>query len=137
MKHNFKSFFFVILAANSWEIFAADDYSHMYSCDLNIGARVGKLTDEGLKFQIRVIKSGDKEPQAFMLGNNGPTELLITDFSHKILRFQEKTPLGNIITTHINVETGQSVMSRNTFIIGRLAASQYIGTCTVDKDEVK
>ncbi len=71
----------------------------------------------------------DRETEkAYMIGNNGSVEVELVVNAGDGLTFIETTVSGNVMTTTI-IETGESVHSRNSILLGELIPSQYYGTC--------
>ena len=78
-------------------------------------------------FVLRFLMDGETG-KAYMMGNNGSTEVEMILNSGEAWTFVEMTDTGNVMTTTVTV-SGDSVHSRNSVLFGELVPSQYYGTC--------
>mgnify|MGYP003385600330 CR=1 FL=1 len=71
-----------------------------------------------------------QDGKAFITGNLGsePVTPIIGDST---ATFIEVTNTKNVMSTSITIDTGESVHSRHTVMVGQLYPSQYYGTCKI------
>ena len=73
-----------------------------------------------------LVDNADKK--AYVLGNNGSSEVAALRGPMGNVSFVELTDAGNVISTTI-MSDGTSVHSRNSVVFSDLVASQYYGKC--------
>jgi hypothetical protein len=84
---------------------------------------------ESKPFELRFV-SDPKTKKAYMLGNNGSSEVTLIGNSGGGVTFIEVTDSGNVMVTTI-ASSGEAVHSRNGIISGELIPSQYYGKCKI------
>ena len=67
--------------------------------------------------------------KAYMMANNGASEVIVIPNDDAAVSFIEVTKSGNVMTTTIT-DKGRAVHSRNSVMRGDLNPSQYLGTCS-------
>lgn len=82
------------------------------------------------KFALQFVLDSE-ENKAYIIGNNGSAEVRIVMNLSDVITFMEITPIGNIMTTTILYNNGNSVHSRHTEIFGKIVPSQYYGKCKI------
>ena len=70
----------------------------------------------------------DETSKAYLIGNNGSSEVQVVSITPGGFSLVEITAVGNVMTTTI-AESGRSVHSRNSVLYGELIPSQYYGEC--------
>jgi hypothetical protein len=81
------------------------------------------------QFKLIFIIDSAKET-AYMIGNQGSTDVTLFHSGEGGISFVEVTPAGNIMTTTIDSK-GTSVHSRNTVFGSEIVPSQYYGECVL------
>lgn len=100
-----------------------------FTCNFPLTGSPSGVKKESKLFELRFV-SDDQTKKAYLLGNNGSSE--VTPFGNQGsgITFVEVTDSGNVMVTTITA-SGEAVHSRNGIISGKLIPSQYYGTCTV------
>ena len=100
-----------------------------FTCNFPLSASSSGVKKESKPFELRFV-SDDQTKKAYLIGNNGSSE--VTPFGNQGggITFVEVTGTGNVIVTAIT-SIGDAVHSRNGIISGKLIPSQYYGKCTI------
>lgn len=100
-----------------------------FSCNFPLSASSSGVKKESKPFELRFV-SDDQTKKAYLIGNNGSSE--VTPFRNHGggITFVEVTDSGNVMVTAITT-SGEAVHSRNGIISGTLIPSQYYGKCTI------
>lgn len=100
-----------------------------FTCKFPLAASPSGVKNEPKLFELRFV-SDDQTKKAYLLGNNGSSEVTPIGNQGGGITFVEVTDSGNVMVTAITA-SGEAVHSRNGIISGRLIPSQYYGKCTV------
>ena len=100
-----------------------------FTCNFPLAASPAGVKKESKLFELRFV-SDDQTKKAYLLGNNGSSEVTPIGNQGGGITFLEVTDSGNVMVTTITA-SGEAVHSRNGIISGKLIPSQYYGKCTV------
>ena len=96
-------------------------------CDYKVAATTDGLQLIEESFVLTFL-TDDETSKSYLIGNNGSEEVQVIENSYSAWTFVEITNSGNVMTTTVT-ESGDSVHSRNSVILGDLVPSQYYGKC--------
>ncbi len=99
-----------------------------YSCDYPIYSDEKGSHRVKDKFALTFLVD-DSNNKSYMLGNNGSTEIHMSN-SLDHIAFLEVTATGNFMTTAIDMNMN-TVHSRNSVMLGGIIPSQYYGKCEI------
>ena len=100
-----------------------------FTCNFPFAASPSGVKKESKPFELRFV-SDTETKKAYLLGNNGSSEVTSIGNQGGGVTFVEVTDSGNVMVTAITA-SGEAVHSRNGIISGILIPSQYYGKCIV------
>lgn len=100
-----------------------------FTCNFPLSASPSGVKKESKPFELRFV-TDDQTKKAYIIGNNGSTEVIQFGNQGNGITFVEVTGSGNVMVTAITA-SGEAVHSRNGIIGGELIPSQYYGKCTI------
>ena len=100
-----------------------------FTCSFPVSASPSGLKKESKPFELRFI-ADPQAVKAYLIGNNGSSEVKAIGNKGDGMTFIEITDTGNIMVTAIT-GSGEAVHSRNGILSGKLIPSQYYGKCTI------
>ena len=100
-----------------------------FACSFSNAASPSGVKKESKPFELRFV-SDDQTKKAYLIGNNGSSEVTPVENRGGGVTFVEITDSGNVIVTTIT-SSGEAVHSRNGIISEKLIPSQYYCKCTV------
>jgi hypothetical protein len=100
-----------------------------YKCSLPFTASPSGVEKESKPFELSFVLD-TKTKKAYMLGNNGSSEVTPIANSDGGITFVEITTSGNVMVTAITL-SGEAVHSRNGIFGKELVPSQAYGQCNV------
>jgi hypothetical protein len=115
---------FIFLAAPGLAIAETTNFA----CSFDRMATPGGIEKELFNLNFILDNSSHK---AYVIGNNGSSEVEVVKNLEGGLSFIERTTSGNIMVTAIHFKTGEAVHSRNSVFIDKIVPSQYYGNCLI------
>lgn len=115
--------FFAVLAFTSNTQAATTSFT----CNFPTAASPSGVKKEAKPFEMRFI-SDTQTKKAYIVGNNGSSEVTAIQNQSGGVTFVEITDSGNVMVTAI-ATSGEAVHSRNGIMSGKIIPSQYYGNC--------
>lgn len=100
-----------------------------FTCSFSVNASPSGLKKESKPFELRFV-ADPQAVKAYLIGNNGSSEVKAVGNKGDGMTFIETTDTGNIMVTAITA-SGEAVHSRNGIMNGKLIPSQYYGKCII------